>query len=288
MTLTLSALVAQSRNTLADGGLVDPTVDARVLICGLLGLTTTDLVLSADRSISDEEQKTVQQALHRRLTREPVHRILGEREFYGVRLMLSPDTLEPRPDTEVLVEAILPLARQRAVSKSVVRLLDLGTGTGAIAIALLKEVPQLFALGADIAPGACDMAVRNAALNGVADRFAGVESRWFDAITGRFDIIVSNPPYIRSDVIRDLEPDVRNHDPMLALDGGTDGLDAYQAIARNAHAYLEEDGMIGLEIGYDQKQLVTELFAAQGYTLIKAVCDYGGNDRVLLFTSQKA
>ncbi|WP_170975930.1 peptide chain release factor N(5)-glutamine methyltransferase [Rhizobium sp. FY34] len=288
MTMTLAALVAQSRNTLSDAGLADPATDARALVCGLLGFSTTDLVLSADRPISDEEQQTVQQALSRRLAREPVHRILGEREFYGVRLMLSPHTLEPRPDTEVLVDAILPFARQCVVADGPAQLLDLGTGTGAIAIALLKEVPQLSAVGADIASGARDMAVRNAALNGVAERFTGVESRWFDAITGRFDIIVSNPPYIRSDVIRDLEPDVRNHDPILALDGGSDGLDAYHAIARNAHAYLKEGGMIGLEIGYDQKQPVTELFAARGYTLIKAVRDYGGNDRVLLFTSQKA
>jgi release factor glutamine methyltransferase len=287
VTTTLAALLAESRSSLSDGGLADAVTDARVLICGLLDLTPTDLVLRADRPVSDAERQIVSQAILRRLSREPVHRILGRRDFHGVQLLLSPDTLEPRPDTEILVEAVLPFARQRPRNGGVVRLLDLGTGTGAIALALLKEVPFLQAVGVDIAPGALETASRNADLNDVADRFMAVESRWFDAIDGCFDIIVSNPPYIRSDVILDLEPDVRNHDPMLALDGGLDGLDAYRAIAERAHAHLDEHGIIALEIGFDQKQAVTDVFAVQGYTLEKAVCDYGGNDRVLIFSRKK-
>jgi release factor glutamine methyltransferase len=287
LTKTLASLLAESRIILTEGGLPDASTDARVLVAGLLELTPTDFVLRADRAVTDEERRVVTEAIARRLSREPVHRILGRRDFHGVQLLLSPDTLEPRPDTEILVEAVLPFAHQCARDGGSVRLLDLGTGTGAIALALLHDVPQMLAVGTDIAVGALETALRNANLNGVAGRFSALQSRWFDAVDGCFDIIVSNPPYIRSDVIPDLAPDVRDHDPMLALDGGIDGLDAYRAIAAGAHAHLGEQGMLALEIGYDQKHAVSAVFAAQGYTLEKVVSDYGGNDRVMMFSRKK-
>ena len=288
MTTTLAALLAQSRRNLSEGGLPDPATDARMLIAGLLDLTPTDFVLGSDRTVTDEQCLLVSQAVARRLSREPVHRILGRRDFHGVQLALSPDTLEPRPDTEILVETVLPFARRYVETHGTARLLDLGTGTGAIALALLKEVPEMRAIGVDIAPGALETACHNANVNGVDDRFQPLVSHWFDAVDGCFDIIVSNPPYIRSDVIPDLEPEVRHHDPMVALDGGIDGLDAYRAIAEHAQAHLEEQGIVALEIGYDQKQAVTSVFAAQGYTLEKSACDYAGNDRVLVFLRKKA
>ena len=286
MTRTLAAALAEARAQLSAAGLGDAATDARVLICGLFDLTPTDLVLRGDRVLSSDEVARLDAALARRMAREPVHRILGMRDFHGVRLMLSVDTLEPRPDTEILVEAILSRLSAIVAEKGSARLLDLGTGTGAIAIALLKEVPQLFAVGADIAPGALETARRNADLNGVGDRFMAVESHWFDKIEGSFDIIVSNPPYINSDVIAELEPDVRNFDPMLALDGGSDGLDAYRAIAEGVSNFLGADGLVGLEIGFDQKSSVSALFAAQDYTLIEALSDYGGNDRALVFARE--
>ncbi|SIQ64114.1 [protein release factor]-glutamine N5-methyltransferase [Rhizobium sp. RU35A] len=284
MNETLSAVLALCRARLAEAGLADAATDARVLVAGLLDLSPTELLLRGDRVVDAADRVRIEAALARRIAREPVHRILGARDFYGVRLTLSPETLEPRPDTEILVEAMLLPARQLIARKGSARLLDLGTGTGAIALALLKEIPELQAVGVDLSSGALETARRNADLNDVAERFSTVESRWFDRLVGRFDIIVSNPPYITRDVIAELDPDVRRYDPMLALDGGPDGLDAYRAIAGGIDNFLEEDGWIGLEIGFDQKQTVTALFSDAGYTLTDAFRDYGGQDRVLVFT----
>lgn len=286
MSETLSAVLALCRARLAGAGLADAATDARVLVAGLLELSPTELLLRADRPVGADDRARIEAAVARRINREPVHRILGMRDFHGVRLTLSPDTLEPRPDTETLVEAMLAPARRIIARKGSARLLDLGTGTGAIALALLKEIPELQAVGADLAPGALETARRNANLNGVADRFSTVETCWFDRIEGRFDIIVSNPPYITHDVIAELEPDVRHYDPILALDGGPDGLDAYRAIASGIDNFLDEDGWIGLEIGFDQKQTVTALFSDAGYTLKDAFRDYGGQDRVLVFARE--
>lgn len=286
-TQTLSAVLADIRKRFAAAGLPDLATDARVLMAGLLDLSVTDMVLNGERVLSAEEIERIDSAAVRRMAREPVHRILGFREFYGLRFMLSPETLEPRPDTEVLVDAVLRHARVLFGSRPG-RILDLGTGTGAILIALLHELPGFSGVGADISAGALETAIRNAQINKVGERFAAVETDWFAKIDGRFDIIVSNPPYITTDIIAELEPDVRIFDPDLALNGGTDGLDAYRAIANGAAAFLSDDGVIGLEIGYDQKQSVTDLFLTQGYTLIESVTDYGGNDRALIFARHKA
>jgi release factor glutamine methyltransferase len=287
MTQTLSAVLAETRKKFADAGLPDAATDARVLIAGLLDLSSTDMVLNGERVLSVREIELVHHAMERRIAREPVHRILGYREFYGLRLMLSLETLEPRPDTEVLVDAVLQHARRQFGERSG-RILDLGTGTGAILLALLSELPGFSGVAADISAGALETARLNAQINHISERFSAVETDWFAKIEGRFDIIVSNPPYIKTDIIAELEPDVRIFDPDLALDGGTDGLDAYRAIANGAAAFLSDDGVIGLEIGYDQKQAVTDLFLTQGYTLIESVTDYGGNDRALIFARQKA
>ncbi|MGE6742512.1 peptide chain release factor N(5)-glutamine methyltransferase [Allorhizobium pseudoryzae] len=287
MAATLSAVLADIRKRFAEAGLPDAATDARVLVAGLLDLSPTEMVLNGERVLSADEIARIDSAAVRRIHREPVHRILGFREFYGLRFMLSPETLEPRPDTEVLVDAVLRHARPIFGDRPG-RMLDLGTGTGAILIALLSELPNFCGVAADISAGALETARLNAQFNGVSDRFATVETDWFAKIEGRFDIIVSNPPYITTDIIAELEPDVRIFDPDLALDGGIDGLDAYRAIANGAAAFLSDDGVIGLEIGYDQKQAVTDLFLTQGYTLIESVTDYGGNDRALIFARHKA
>jgi release factor glutamine methyltransferase len=212
-----------------------------------------------------------------------VHRILGFRPFHGLHLTLSPDTLEPRPDTEILVEAVLPLVRERCRSHDGCRILDLGTGTGAIALALLAAERKATALGTDISRGALDAAQRNAHINGVADRFATSQSDWFASLDGRFDLIVSNPPYIASSEIATLDPHVPAHDPLRALDGGRDGLDAYRILARDARSFLSGGGQVAVEIGWDQRNSVAALFTGHGFDLIGAVRDLGGNNRVLMF-----
>ncbi|OHV82013.1 peptide chain release factor N(5)-glutamine methyltransferase [Rhizobium sp. LCM 4573] len=280
----LDAVVAQARARFSAAGLADAAIEARMLIGGLLGLSSTEVFTGGDRVLTEGEQEKIAQAVERRLKREPVHRILGVREFHGMQLLISKETLEPRPDTEILVDSMLPHVRRIVAGKGSARLLDIGTGTGAIALSFLKECPQLSGTGSDISQDALDTAARNAERLGMAARFQTVRSAWFENISGRFDIIASNPPYIRSDVIPALEPEVRDFDPLAALDGGPDGLDAYRAIAAEAGNFLQEDGVLGVEIGFDQKRAVTDIFASHGFVLREAVRDYGGNDRVLVFS----
>ncbi len=285
---TLGATVADARARFTAAGLPDAAIEARLLLGGLLGLSSTEVFTGGDRVLTGDEMTSIEKAVARRLKREPVHRILGSREFHGMDLLISRETLEPRPDTEILVESLLPHVGQIVAAKGAARLLDLGTGTGAIILALLKENPHASGIGSDISRDALNTAMQNAKRLGFAERFDAVESQWFDAITGRFDIIVSNPPYIRSDVIPALEPEVRDFDPPAALDGGPDGLDAYRAIAAGAGDFLEKDGMIGVEIGFDQKDTVSAIFHDAGFMLAQARRDYGDNDRVLLFTKNKS
>lgn len=281
---TVGSLIAEARRRFAAAGLADPATDARVLVSGLLRLSATVVVLGANQPVDAEQAIAVRSAIGRREAREPVHRILGERDFYGLTLRLSPETLEPRPDTEILVDAILPYLERIATKKGEARILDLGTGSGAIALALLKECDTAYAVGTDISAGALAIAANNAYLNRVGERFETREGVWFEKIEERdFDIIVSNPPYIPTKVVEALEPEVRDFDPARALDGGQDGLFAYRAIAENAAAHLAEGGVVGLEIGFDQKQSVIQIFEAKGFSLLDARQDYGGNDRVLLF-----
>lgn len=280
---TIAELLKDARNRFEDAGLDDPAVEARMLISGLLGLSSTDLVTRGNEAVAGEQDQAVRAAIERRLLHEPVHRILGEREFYGLPLRLSPATLEPRPDTEILVDSVLEHARRLASVHESIHILDLGTGTGAICLALLSECPQATGTGSDISQEALETARANAERNGLGDRFTTVESNWFEAIHGRFHVIVSNPPYIQSSVISTLAPEVKMFDPSAALDGGQDGLDAYRAIAVDAGRFLHQDGVIGVEIGYDQRVAVTAIFEEQGFTLIEAARDYGHNDRALLF-----
>jgi protein-(glutamine-N5) methyltransferase, release factor-specific len=285
---TLGALVGEAKARFAAAGLPDAAIEARILIGGLLALTSTEVFTGEDRAVTEEDRARIENAVARRLKREPVHRILGMREFHGMPLRLSEGTLEPRPDTEILVDTMLPHLRQIVASKRSVRILDLGTGTGAILLALLKECPEATGVGADISEDALRTARKNAAMLGLADRFDAIRSDWFRSIGERFDIIVSNPPYIRADVIATLEPEVRNFDPLAALDGGPDGLDAYRVIAAGAAGVLTPGGAVGVEIGFDQKDAVAELFASKGFVLCQAMRDFGGNDRVLVFTQRSS
>lgn len=212
-----------------------------------------------------------------------MHRILGEREFYGLPLRLSAETLEPRPDTEILVDTALIYLRDLAKVQGHLHILDMGTGTGAICLALLSECPEASGVGSDISADALLTARSNAERNGLQDRFQAIQSSWFENIQGSFHAIVSNPPYIASNVVHDLAPEVTKFDPVAALDGGSDGLDAYKAIAKDAARFMKPDAIVGLEIGYDQRNDVTAIFEAEGFKCLKSVKDYGQNDRVLVF-----
>lgn len=282
--VTLAEALAAARRRLSEAGIADAAQDARLLMAGILKLSSTAFVTDGSRRLSPAEQAAIDEVLARRSAREPVHRILGHRAFSRLDLALSPETLEPRPDTEVLVDTLVPYAQKMVAGEGVCRILDLGTGTGAICLALLDLVPGATGVGADYSAGALETARRNANINNIADRFEAVESDWFSAVTGAFDIIVSNPPYIVRSVVGTLDEEVRLYDPILALDGGEDGLDAYRAIAAGAGDHLRENGLVAYEIGHDQKDTVTAIMREKGFVRIEAVRDFGGNDRVLVFS----
>lgn len=281
--VTLAAVLRESIARLRDAGRGEPGLDARLLVEHFTGTTRTQALTEPGRVLAAAAAEQVRKAIERRAAGEPVHRILGYRSFYGLDLMLSPETLEPRPDTETLVSAVLPLLHEIASRKGGCSVLDLGTGTGAIALALLDQVKTATATGVDRAQAALDTARRNAIRLGLGDRFSTVRSDWFDRVAGTWDVIVSNPPYIRRAVIAGLGADVRDHDPHLALDGGEDGLDAYRRIATDASRFLKEDGLVLLEIGFGQKIDVSDIFQANGFALLSAHRDFGGNDRALIF-----
>ena len=282
-TITVADLHRKVRDRFRAAGLPSPDLDARMLVLDTLGIDLTELVARPDRVADAAGADLVELRMARRLSGEPVHRILGRRSFYGLTLSLSPGTLEPRPDTEILVDALAPHVERTIAAAGRCRILDLGTGTGAVALALLSRFPQASAVGTDIAPDALETARRNAQDLGLDGRIELALGNWFEPVSGCFDVIASNPPYIRSNAIPDLSVEVRAHDPLSALDGGPDGLDAYRAIAGGAERILAAGGTVGVEIGYDQKAAVTALFEARSFSLLTAARDFGGNDRVLLF-----
>lgn len=261
----------------------DPALDARLIVEHFSGTTRTQAIADPERRLGAGIVAEIDAALRRRAGGEPVHRILGYREFYGLRLSLSPETLEPRPDTETLVEAILPFVKAVAAREGGCRILDLGTGTGAIALALLSVVPTASATGVDLSAGALGTAASNAGKLGLADRFTALQSDWFEKVFGRYHVIAANPPYITTEDIGNLQDEVRNFDPRLALDGGADGLNPYRTIAAQAARFLEAEGRIAVEIGHTQSDEVCEIFAAAGYMPGGVFRDLGGNDRVIVF-----
>jgi release factor glutamine methyltransferase len=278
---TLAEMMAHMRTRLAAAGIEDPAAEARILVGGLLDLQRVDFITKGDDQLGPEDEKRADEAIERRIGGEPPYRILGRRSFYGLEFKLSRDTLEPRPDTEILVDAVLEALQGR--QSEALRIVDLGTGTGAICLALLSQLPDARGLGVDLSEDALATARENAALNGLAARFETQASDWFEKISGSFDVIVSNPPYIPSKVISSLDREVRDHDPHLALDGGADGLDAYRAIANGARPFLAKNGLIAVETGFDQRQTVEQVFRKNGFLLVRARKDYGGHDRVQIF-----
>jgi release factor glutamine methyltransferase len=247
------------------------------LLRAAAGLSREDIILEPGRSVPAGEVQHFEALIERRARREPVSRILGEREFYGRTFRVTPETLDPRPDTETLIDAALDLMPQGA------RILDLGTGTGAIAVTLLAERPDASALATDVSPAALAVAAENAERAGVAERLRLIHGSWFEPVSGVFDIIVSNPPYIPAGDIAGLSPDVRNFDPILALVGGQDGLDPYRAISACAARHLAEAGHVLVEIGAGQADEVEAIFAALGFGSPERHKDLGGHVRCLAF-----
>jgi release factor glutamine methyltransferase len=252
--------VQLATDELKRSGVEEPSGDARRLLGAALGLTAAELLSRPERMLSAAEAERLRAYIDRRRKREPVSRILGARDFYGRSFVISPATLDPRPDSETLIEAVLDLVRsERRLSKPL-RLIDIGTGSGCLLITLLCELPLATGVGTDISEAALEVARANARRLGVADRATWVVTDALEGIAGRFDILVANPPYVRSGDIAKLEPEVREFDPLLALDGGADGLDHYRRIATGIPTVVS-DGWAVLEVGYDQADAVGAVLA---------------------------
>jgi release factor glutamine methyltransferase len=250
---------------LRSGGITSAELDARLLIGGALGLDFTGIITAANRRLRPEEAHRIEEFMRRRLAGEPVARILGVREFWGMPLQLSTATLVPRPDTETVVELALETWR-REHGEEPRRILDIGTGSGAILLALLSEWHEANGVGTDISPTALQTASHNARRLGFATRAAFVACNYAAALSGTFDVIVSNPPYIRSAEIAELGREVRDYDPRRALDGGADGLDAYREIIPASARLLAAGGTLVVEAGYGQSGPISQLMSASGLT----------------------
>lgn len=283
MAIRLDALLREASAALREAGIADAGREARLLMEHLAGVSATEFLTDPEKQIAEPAQAAVLEAVRRRSRGEPLHRIVGKRGFYGIELALSPATLEPRSDTEILVDRIIPHARRITERHGACKLLDLGTGTGAIALAVLKEVDGTTALGVDIDEDAVATAMANARANGLAGRFRAIRSDWFDGVDDEFHIIVSNPPYISDQEYAALPQEVRLFDPKTALLGGIDGLRAYREIARSAAGYLLPGGLVGVETGHTQRDAVRAIFAEQRFRLVEEARDLAGHDRVLLF-----
>ncbi|WEK50554.1 MAG: peptide chain release factor N(5)-glutamine methyltransferase [Candidatus Kaistia colombiensis] len=256
-----------------------PALDARLLVAAAIGIAPDQLLLVDDRELSEAERRAIDAALDRRLAGEPVARIVGEREFWGLSFRLSEATLVPRPDTETLVEATLAWIDRTHGRDKPLRIVDIGTGSGAILIALLSELPQSIGLGIDLSEEAARTARANAARLGFADRSLFTRGSWAESC-GPVDVIVSNPPYIESGVIQTLDREVKDHDPVLALDGGDDGLDAYRAIVADLSRLMRPGGAAFFEIGYDQGRALSLLATRAGF-VVAVHTDLAGHDRVV-------
>ena len=274
--MTANAVLRAAIARLRAGGIEDAALDARLLLAHALGIAQDRLTLHLPEVMSAAQGLAYEQAIAARLARQPVAQIIGQRQFWGLSFRVTRDTLDPRPDTETLVAEALKSPFQT--------MLDLGTGTGCILLSCLHAMPQAQGLGVDLSPAALAVAESNAAALGLTARADFRPSDWFSNVTGRFDLIVSNPPYIAADEMPTLAPEVRDWEPHLALTPGGDGLGPYHILAREAPAHLTGQGRLLVEIGPTQGQAVAALFAAAGLHDIRILPDIDGRDRVVTAT----
>lgn len=276
MTASTGAALAEAADRLRRAGVATPRLDARLLLAAALGRGPEALIGYPERPLRPGEAASFESLLRRRLAREPVSRILGRREFWGLAFGLGPATLDPRPDSETLVEAALAGLPDR---RAPLRLLDLGTGTGCLLLALLSELPNAWGVGIDRAPAAVAVARRNGLALGLGGRASFLVGDWGRSLRARFDLILCNPPYLRAAEIAALEPEVALFDPPAALSGGDDGLEAYRALMPDLARLLALSGRAILELGAGQRDAVQALARSQGLALQGEHADLSGRIR---------
>ena len=278
---TLAQIIQQTAAKLKDSAISDFSMEARLLIAHAFGFGSVEMITRDSMQISKDQAGYLNGLIDRRIAGESIGRIAGKKEFYGLPFSLSEEVLEPRADTEILVDEVLNDYRMR--DNRPVKILEMGTGSGAIIVSLLANIPHAQAIASDISDEALNIALKNARNNQVCDRVGFIKSDWSKGIGEFFDVIVSNPPYIRSAIVETLASEVKNHDPLLALDGGEEGLDAYQSIFTRCSSKLNKNGKLYLEIGYDQAESVVDLAHKTGWQFVRLAKDLGNNDRVVVF-----
>lgn len=271
--LTAAQAMAAATARLRAAGVADPARDARLLLAHAARIEAARVTLIAPEDLSPEIADRYEHLIALRAVRVPVSHLVGERQFYGRRFKVSREVLDPRPETETLIEA--------ALAEPFVRMLDLGIGSGCILVTLLAECGAATGLGVDLSEAACLQASANAVLHRVQNRAEIVQSDWFSGVSGQFDLIVSNPPYIALDEMPGLSDEVRRHEPAGALTDGGDGLGAYRRIAAGVMRHLVPGGRLLVEIGPTQAAAVIALLAQAGLTSIRTIHDMDGRDRVI-------
>ena len=280
--------IAAARHALADkfrlAGIDSAEADARLLMAHALGVDRAELIANGERALTVDQAEAIDALAARRLKREPVARIFGHKEFWSLSLQIDPAVLVPRPETETVVEAALDAVARDARQLAQLRILDIGTGSGALLLALLSELPNAVGTATDISAAALDVARANAECSGLAGRCTFIACDIAAGVPGPFDLIVSNPPYVVHGEIASLPPEVRDYDPALALDGGADGLDAYRAIAAQARGPLAPGGKLIVELGAGQEAAVRALFTKAGLAAAAVLNDLAGIPRALTAT----
>ena len=280
---TYRELYEEGRRILEQAGLPDAALDARFLLEEVCGTNLQTLLVFPEKKVTEEEVKQYRAFVQRRKDREPTAMILGEWDFMGLTFRLNKSTLIPEQDTEVLVETALEELKRRGLGEAPLRILDLCTGSGCILLSLLHELRNAGGLGTDLSEEALEAARENAVRLGLQERAAFRQGDLWEPVGDeRFDLIVSNPPYVPTDVIPTLEPEVRCGEPYAALDGGEDGLVFYRRIMREAAGHLKPSGIIIVESGFDEAAQIAALMQEQKLRGIRTVKDYGGLDRVVL------
>jgi release factor glutamine methyltransferase len=277
----MAAVRRQLAEKFRQAGIDSAEADARLLMTHALGIDRAELVANGDRTLKPDEIEAIEGLAARRLKHEPVARIFGRKEFWSLNLHVSPAVLVPRPETETVVEAALDVVVGDALQMEKLQILDIGTGSGALLLALLSELPNATGTGTDISVAALDVARANAARNDLTGRCTFIACDIATGLRGAFDLIVSNPPYVAHGDIVSLAPEVRDYDPVLALDGGAEGLDGYRAIAADARRLLAPGGRLIVELGAGQEAAVRALFTNAGLTVAAARDDLAGIPRAL-------
>ncbi len=275
---TIREVLNWTRGYFEDAGIIQPRLEAEILLAHALDVERLHLYLSPDKPLTVDERAKFKTFIQKRRAGVPLQHLIGEVTFFGLRFKVRRDALIPRGETEELLDRTLRLvARDRDV-----RCLDLGTGSGVLAVCLARYLPRASVVAVDVSRQALDLARENATLNGVADRVAFQESNWFTDVSGRFDLIVSNPPYVESGAIDGLASEVRDHEPRVALDGGTDGMEQIRALVSGVGEHLEGDGQLLLEIGHGQGERVSCLLAEIGLEDVTVELDLAGLERFAL------